>query len=150
MTDESADAFGLNLAYTADNYGVSLTYGTLEVGVNENTYTAVNGYYTLDNGVSFSAGYELGDIGGAIAAQDESVNYFFGVNGEVGAGELGAAVGTSGGQLEHQDEELMYEVYYSYPVNDGMTITPLVYVKEQATAGTPDLTGVMVKTSFSF
>ena len=150
MTDESADAFGLNLAYTADNYGVSLTYGTLEVGVNENTYTAVNGYYTLDNGVSFSAGYELGDIGGAIAAQDESVNYFFGVNGEVGAGELGAAVGTSGGQLEHQDEELMYEVYYSYPLNDGMTITPLVYVKEQATAGTPDLTGVMVKTSFSF
>ena len=31
-----------------------------------------------------------------------------------------------------------------------MTITPLVYVKEQATAGTPDQTGIMVKTSFSF
>ena len=31
-----------------------------------------------------------------------------------------------------------------------MSITPLVYVKEQATAGTPDQTGVMVKTSFSF
>jgi len=150
LTEESADAYGLNLAYTADNYGLSLTYGVLEVGVNENAYTAVNGYYTLDNGVSFSAGYELGDIGGAIAAQDESVNYFFGLNGEVGVGELGAAIGTPGGQLEHQDEELMYEVYYSYPLNDGMTITPLVYVKEQATAGTPDLTGVMVKTSFSF
>ena len=150
MTDESADAYGLNVAYSADNYGLSLTYGVQEVTTNESTYTAINGYYTLDNGVSFSAGYELGDIGGAIAAQDESVNYFFGVNGEVGAGELGAAVGTSGGQLEHQDEELMYEVYYSYPVNDGMTITPLLYVKEQATAGTPDLTGVMVKTSFSF
>ena len=150
MTDESADAYGLNVAYSADNYGLSLTYGVQEVTTNESTYTAINGYYTLDNGVSFSAGYELGDIGGAIAAQDESVNYFFGVNGEVGAGELGAAVGTSGGQLEHQYEELMYEVYYSYPVNDGMTITPLLYVKEQATAGTPDLTGVMVKTSFSF
>mgnify|MGYP005749895927 FL=1 len=44
----------------------------------------------------------------------------------------------------------MYEVYYSYPVNDGMTITPLVYIKEQAAATTPDQTGVMVKTSFSF
>jgi hypothetical protein len=150
MTDESADAYGLNVAYSSDNYGLSLTYGVLEVGVNENAYTAFNGYYAFDNGLSVSAGYELGDIGGAIAAQDESVNYFFGLNGEVGAGELGAAIGTSGGQLEHQDEELMYEVYYSYPVNDGMTITPLVYVKEQATAGTPDLTGVMVKTSFSF
>ena len=44
----------------------------------------------------------------------------------------------------------MYEAYYSYPLNDGMTITPLVYIKEQATAGTPDQTGIMVKTSFSF
>ena len=43
----------------------------------------------------------------------------------------------------------MYEAFYSYPVNDGMTITPLVFVKEMAT-GTDDETGVMVKTSFSF
>ena len=71
-------------------------------------------------------------------------------NGELGAGELGAALGTSGGQIENQTEELMYEVYYSYPVNDGMTITPLVYVKEQSATTTPDQTGVMVKTSFSF
>ena len=44
----------------------------------------------------------------------------------------------------------MYEAYYSYPVNDGMTITPLIYMKEKIAAGTPDETGVMVKTSFSF
>jgi hypothetical protein len=43
----------------------------------------------------------------------------------------------------------MYEAFYEYPVNDGMTITPLVFVKEMAT-GTDDETGVMVKTSFSF
>jgi len=150
MTDESADAYGANLAYTADNYGLSLTYGVLEVGVNENTYTAVNAYYSFENGMSISGGYELGDLGGEAAATDESTNYFFGVSGEIGPGELGAALGTSGGQQEGTDEELMYEAYYSYPVNDGMTVTPLIYVKEQATAGTPDQTGVMVKTSFSF
>ena len=150
MTEESADAYGANVAYTADNYGVSFTYGVLEVGVNENTYGALNGYYSFDNGLNISAGYELGDIGGAAATADESTNYFFGINGEVGPGELGAALGTSGGQVEGQDEELMYEAYYSYPINDGMTITPLIYLKEQATAGTPDQTGVMVKTSFSF
>ena len=44
----------------------------------------------------------------------------------------------------------MYEAYYEYPVNDGMTITPLVFVKEVAAAGQDDTTGVMVKTSFSF
>ena len=153
MTKEGIDAYGANAAYTGDNYGVSVTYGLLETGtngVNENTYTALNGYYSFDNGLNVSAGYEFGDIGGATASADESINYFVGVNGEVGPGELGAALGTSGGQIENQTEELMYEVYYSYPVNDGMTITPLLYIKEQAATTTPDQTGVMVKTSFSF
>ena len=150
MTDEGDDDYGANLAYTADNYGVSVTYGVTEETANENTYTALNGYYVFDNGMSISAGYELGDIGGAAANADESTNYFVGISGEIGPGELGAALGTSGGQAENQTEELMYEAYYSYPVNDGMTITPLVYVKEQATEGTPDQTGIMVKTSFSF
>jgi hypothetical protein len=153
MTKETTDAYGANVAYTADSYGVSLTYGLIETGtngINENTYTALNGYYSFDSGLNISAGYEIGDIGGAAATADESINYFVGINGEVGPGELGAALGTSGGQTEDATEELMYEAYYSYPVNDGMTITPLVYIKEQATAGTPDQTGIMVKTSFSF
>jgi len=153
MAKEGIDAYGANAAYTGDNYGVSVTYGLLETGtngVNENTYTALNGYYSFDNGLNVSAGYEFGDIGGAAASADESINYFLGVNGEVGPGELGAALGTSGGQIENQTEELMYEVYYSYPVNDGMTITPLVFIKEQAATTTPDQTGVMVLTSFKF
>ena len=76
-----------------------------------------------------------------------------GINGEVGPGELGAAAGTYGKQIEAAGsipDRMMYEIYYSYAVNDGMTVKPLIYVKEKATAGTPDETGVMVKTSFSF
>ena len=150
MTEESADAYGANFAYTGDNYGLSLTYGVLEVGTNENTYTAFNGYYSLDNGISISAGYEVGDIGGAAVTADESINYFVGVSTDVGSGELGAALGTYSGQLENQEEELMYEAYYSYPLYDGVTITPLVFIKENSEAGTPDQTGVMVKTTFKF
>jgi hypothetical protein len=150
MTKEGQDGYGANLAYASDNYGVSVTYGIVESGSNENTYTALNGYYSFDNGINISAGYELGDIGGAAASADESVNYFVGVNGEVGAGELGAAIGTSGGQIEGEEEELMYEAYYSYPINDSMTITPLVFIKEKAATTTPDQTGVMVLTSFKF
>jgi len=151
MTKETTDAYGANVAYSADNYGLSVTYGVLETSATqENTFTALNGYYSFDSGLSVSAGYEFGDIGGAAASADESINYFVGVSGEVGPGELGAALGTSGGQIEGETEELMYEAYYSYPVNDGMTITPLLYIKEKATSGTPDETGVMVKTSFSF
>jgi hypothetical protein len=151
MTKEGMDAYGANVAYSGDNYGLSVTYGLLETSAtNESTYTALNGYYSFDNGLNISAGYELGDIGGAAATADESTNYFVGVNGEVGAGELGAAIGTSGGQIEGEEEELMYEAYYSYPINDSMTITPLVFIKEKAATTTPDQTGVMVLTSFKF
>jgi hypothetical protein len=153
MAKEGIDAYGANAAYTGDNYGVSVTYGLIETGtygVNENTYTALNGYYSFDNGLNVSAGYEFGDIGGAAASADESINYFLGVNGDLGPGELGAALGTSGGQIENQTEELMYEVYYSYPLNDGMTITPLLFIKEKAATTTPDQTGIMVLTSFKF
>ena len=41
---------------------------------------------------------------------------------------------------------MIYEASYSYPVNDGMTLTPGVFVKE----GTTDETGVAVKASFAF
>jgi len=151
MTKESLDAYGANVSYTAETYGLSLTYGVIESSAtNEDTYTALNAYWTPEGFPSISAGYEFGSIGGAAATADESINYFVGISTEVGPGEFGAALGTSGGQIENQTEELMYEAYYSYPINDGMTITPLVFLKEQATAGTPDQTGVMLKTSFSF
>ena len=73
MTKETTDAIGANVAYSADNYGLSVTYGSIETGtngVNENVYTALNGYYSFDSGVNISAGYEVGDIGGANADAD--------------------------------------------------------------------------------
>ena len=158
MSEQSADAWGLNAAYTEDNFGLSVTYGLIDsttgtpaVADGEmDNYTALNAYYAFDNGVSISGGYEFGDLGGEAETVDGVINYFVGISAPAGPGEIGGAVGTSGGQVEGQTEELMYEAYYSYPLNDGMTITPLVYVKEQATVGTPDQTGIMVKTSFSF
>jgi len=44
----------------------------------------------------------------------------------------------------------MYEAFYSYPINDGMTVTPMIYHAENSVAGTPDNTGILVKTTFSF
>jgi len=150
MTEESADAYGINAAYTGESYGVSLTYGLLESSATEeDTYTAFNGYYTPEGLPSISVGYEIGDIGGAADGVDENTSFFVGLTwDEVGPGSAGVALGHS--TREGSDEEYMYEAYYDYPVNDGMTITPLVYVKENATAGSDDTTGVMVKTSFSF
>ena len=95
-TDETNDSYALNAAYTGDNYGVSIAYANVEDGNDNDTYTALNGYYSFNNGLNISAGYEIGDLDNAAAANDETEAYFVGINGEVGPGELGAALGTVG------------------------------------------------------
>jgi len=163
FTDESKDAYALNAAYIADSYGVSITYSNVEnTGkTNEDTYTAINAYYTpdIENLPSISVGLENGEIGGAVAAEDEKTSFFVGLTwDEVGPGSAGIALGHSN-TVENVDESYQYEAYYSYPVNDGMTITPLIFIKENTgyhgnglgtTNSLDDTTGVMVKTSFSF
>ena len=155
MTEESTDAYALNASYTGDNYGLSVTYSSTEDGETdekEDTYTAFNGYYTLEGELfpSISVGYEIGDDASAGAAADEITSFFVGLQwDEVGPGALGVAMGHSN-TAEGSDEEYMYEAYYSYPINDGMTITPVIYTKENTSAGQNDASGFLVKTSFSF
>jgi len=151
MTKEGLDAYGLNAAYTGDTYGLSLTYATVEATTTtDDTFTAVNAYWAPEGYPSISVGYEWGEDGSESATEDGLTSYFVGVQfDEVGPGSAGIALGTKTPTTEDGSELLMYEAYYSYPVNDGMTITPLVYIKEMPT-GTTDETGVLVKTSFSF
>ena len=49
---------------------------------------------------------------------------------------------------DSETELYQYEAAYSYAVNDGMTITPGIFIKEVSNAD--DETGVILKTSFSF
>ena len=157
MTEESKDSYALNGAYTGSNYGVSITYSSLEDGVlstsKEDTYTAFNGYYTPEGeGLpSISVGYEVGDDASAATTADEITSFFVGLQWDeaFGPGSFGLAAGHSS-TAENADEAYMYEAYYAYPVNDGMTITPVVYTKENTTTGVDDTTGILVKTSFSF
>jgi len=151
MTKEGLDAYGINAAYTGDTYGVSVTYASVEATTtSDDTFTAINAYWAPEGFPSVSVGYEWGEDGSESASEDGLTSYFVGVQfDEVGPGTAGIALGTKTPTPEDGSELLMYEAYYAYPVNDGMTITPLVYIKEFP-SGTNDETGVMVKTSFSF
>ena len=158
--EEGRDAYGLNVAYTGDSYGVSFTYGALEDGAaapQDNMGTdyayALNAYYTPENeGLpSISVGYEYGEDDSAAAAVDEYTNVFAGLQwSDFGPGTLGLGMGTRVNTVEDTDAQYMYEAFYEYEINDGMTVTPLVFVKDISAANTDDTTGVMVKTSFSF
>ncbi len=151
LNNESLDSYAFNGSYTGDNYGLSITYGVVESSADEdNTFTALNGYYSFEDALipSISVGLETGDIGGAASGADEQESFFVGLTwDEVGPGSAGFAAGHTN-TVEGSDEAYMYEVYYDYPVNDGMTVTPLVFAQD--VNGADDTTGVMVKTSFSF
>ena len=137
LTEEGADTFGIEAAYTADSYGVAVAYADAET----TTYWGVNGMYAFDF-ATISAGLESQDDG------TEATGFFVGLTfPEVGAGSFDIGMGTTGNFADADTEYYMYEASYSYPVNDGMTITPGVVYKETATG---DVTGVAVKTSFSF
>ena len=162
MTNESTDYYGGQLAYTADSYGLSLTAAQKETSTTEETaYLGLNGYWTpSETGAipSISLGYETGKVsnetgGSAVVAgssRRDTYQWFVGLQwDEAGPGTLGAAVGTAGAIAEDSELLSMYEVFYSYPVNDSMSITPAVYIKETA-GSADDETGILVKTSFSF
>ena len=138
-----ADALGLNAAYSTDTYGVAVAYVTDDGGTSTDTqYWGLNGYYTFDL-ASLSVGYETSDNG-----TTEKSGYFVGLSfPEVGPGSVNIAAATDALYADSATEYLTYEASYSYPVNDGMTITPGIFIQE--TSG-EDLTGIAVKTSFSF
>jgi len=136
LTEESSDIYGIEAAYSADSYGVSVAYADAET----TTAWGVNGYYAFD-AVTLSAGVESVDDGAT------AEGFFVGLSfPEVGAGSLDIGMGTTGNFKDGDTEYYTYEASYAYPLNDGVTITPGIYIIE----GTTDVTGVALKTSFSF
>ena len=144
IVGDAADIYGLNAAYSADSYGLAVAYVTDDGGnAAETTTWGFQGYYTFDL-ASLSVGYETQESGGT-----DKTGYFVGLTfPEVGPGAVNVAAATSGLFKDTETETLIYEASYSYPVNDAMTITPGVFLKEND--GTDDETGVAVKTSFAF
>ena len=162
MTDEGLDYFGGQIAYSTDSYGASVTYATKdESATAETVYWGLNGYWTpSESGLipSISVGVETGlvsdetggNAGTPSSDRRDTKQWFAGIQwDEAGPGTLGAAYGSAGAIEEEHEQLNMYEVFYTYPVNDSMTITPAIYSKETAGAA-DDETGIMVETSFSF
>ena len=147
LTKEGKDLYGIEAAYTADTYGVSVAYVSDDGGTGaETTYWGVNAFYAPENTSlpSISGGIETSESGGT----DKS-GYFVGLTWpEVGPGSVSLGLATNKLYADSETEYFTYEASYSYPINDGMTVTPGIYIKE-AESGDDD-TGVIVKTSFSF
>jgi len=160
LTDAGVDAYGVQVAYTGDSYGVSVSWANIENHTAANAVqdgatqsTAINAYFAPDLGnfPTISAGFESNhDDNVSNTTADETSHYFIGLQwDEIGNGTLGAAVGTKEPYAENGDALTMYEVFYSYNYADGITVTPLLYSKENS-GSTADETGIVLKTEFSF
>ena len=133
FTEEDASTIGLEAAYTADTYGVAVAYTDDEA----TTYWTINAMLAPEGYPSISVGYETDD--------DDADAIFAGLTfDEVGPGSVSLGMAST---ATDSDDYYQYELSYSYPLNDGMTITPGVFIAE--TSGEDD-TGFAVTTSFSF
>ena len=141
LSDEDASTVAVELAYTTDTFGVSASYTDDDAGdADAHTYYSFQAAFTPDAPYSVSAGMEFDDA--------DASSYFVGLSSDVGAGSLSVGMATQTLAADHADN-LQYELAYEYPVNDGMTITPGVFLAETAGAA-DDQFGVVVTTSFSF
>ena len=148
FTKESYDVYGVQAAYNTDSYGASLSYALTETSTTaESSFWGVNAFYSFDGeGLpSISVGFESEDP----SASATKEGYFVGLSWEeVGPGSFSVGMASTANFANTDTETYQYEAAYSYPINDGMTITPGVFIKE--VNGADDQTGVIVKTSFSF
>ena len=144
FTKEGEDIYGIEAAYTADSWGLAVAYVYDDNAASaETTYWGVNGTYSFDL-VDLSVGVETEETSGV-----DKTGYFFGATfPEVGPGSVSAGVATTTNFTDTATNYFIYELAYEYPVNDGLTITPGVFIEEKA--GADDLTGIIVKSSFSF
>ena len=145
LTKEGSDSYGIEAAYAADSYGVAVAYVSDDNNTSaETTSWGINANYSFDL-ADLSVGYETQETSGT-----DSSGYFVGLTWpEVGPGSVSVGAATAGNFADNATEYMIYEASYAYPVNDGLTITPGVFIEETA-AGSDDLTGIFVKSSFSF
>ena len=151
ITGLSNDSFGVEAAYTADDYGVSVGFSDVEAvtaaGDSSASYVGINGYYAFDF-ATISGGYETQDLDAA-GAEDGST-FFVGLTKEVGPGtaELGyASTDTDPLTLGLTETMYLYEASYAFPVNDALTVTPGIGILDTEAGET---TIAAVKATFSF
>ena len=162
LTKQGSDDVTAQVAWVGDNITLAAAYTSSDGGNTTNTADAndfdawgLSGQYDLDNGISLNAGMgwkspdKEDDANNIEDTQTWSIGVVwsdFGAEGNA----LGIGLGTAEGWRDDSgyDDPMAYEVYYSIAVSDNITVTPAFFSVEKD--GADDVTGGLVKTTFSF
>mgnify|MGYP003314731119 FL=1 len=170
LTDQSKTNWSTQVAYTTDTYHVSLISALKYNGWTDSYYTTSLGKARPDgNSTNYglraywrpdtesqvvpeiSGGYDTSTVEGQDADTDA---FFVGLTWK-DTFQADDKIGLALGQPQTADtdtvEPFTWEAYYSFKINDSVTMTPAIFgaTDRTGTAGT-DLTGAVVQTTFKF
>ena len=180
LTKESKGKWDTMVAYTKPQYHVSLTYSDAQNGWNSYSYYATSkaavkaatadstayalrAYWRPENAGTatpeISVGYDVLDIEGNGNNVSEADSYFVGLgwndmitpDDKIGIGFGQPLKATKSGDGSTDVDPLIWEAYYSYKVNDSVTVQPAIFGGTDArTETTDDYFGVALTTYFKF
>jgi len=141
-----SDNFTGQVGYDGDGYGGAITYTDFDA---DDTAYGIGFYFTNEGWPTISLGYDQKNQSTATFADLNS--FFVGAEGEVGPGTLGGSYQSKESGTTTATSQASYEVFYAYPVNDNVTVTPSMWiVEDNGRTSTDDTTGIAVTVGFSF
>jgi len=170
LTDESKTNWSTQVAYTTDTYHLSLITALKYNGWTDSYYTTslgkarpngnstnygLRGYWRPDSESQaipeISAGYDISTVEGQDADTDA---YFVGLTWKdtfQPDDKIGVALGQPQTADTDTETPFTWEAYYSYKVNDSVSVTPAIFgaTDRTGTSGV-DITGAVVQTTFKF
>ena len=180
FTEEDTNKVNAQIAYTSDNYHVSGTYTSQSNGWASWHYFSTDAAASAasnndmegfalrawwrpeETGTavpSISVGYDTLDFDKKVSSKDiEAQGYMIGLNWQdmfQPDDRIGVAIGqplkVDSDDITTEGDPFIWEAYYSFRPNDSIEVTPAVFGgSEQEKAGTDDVLGAVVTTTFKF
>ena len=146
FTKEGNDIVALNAAYSTDTFAIAIGASQIEASGNKDrNYYGINASFTPDGFPIISGGYEAS---GSQGSQKSTGQWAVGLGSDLGEGSLSLSYGTNGAITDGASSVYAYDLSYSYPLNDSMSVTPFIFVTESSTAS--DTTGYGTEFVFKF
>jgi len=152
-SDEGDDVTTLTLGYDGDGFGGGLVIASNDGDSFDYGYDTVGGgiYYSPESlPATISVSYDTAED----SDDNESTNFFIGLDYEVGPGSLAFAYSHIDTDVDFAPDDFEvkgFEIAYTFNVNDNVAITPGFFsVEEDWDGGEDDYQGVVVETTFSF
>jgi len=177
LTEESETSWANQIGYTTDNYSISLmmnlkyngwddgyystTKGALRANDANSTNYGLRGWWRPEDAgtatPSISVGYDFSTIDNDAtlsANEDETDAWFIGLNWTdmfQADDKVGIAFGQPQTRADETVDPLAWEAYYSFKVNDSMTVTPAIFGgSDRKGTANEDMTGAIIETTFKF